>query len=166
MAGRPAPLPAAPLPRRTLPLGSNPCPRSTAGGEAGLGKGVLVQEYRKGEQGGIVRQRRRAEEEERIDLQMSIAGTSVYSPKPPRVSDVHSGPTRPSTNLARLVPREKAEGNPPASAPRSEGGFCGVAGVHVSRRAPEGPKKGAGGGRLCSFPRNGITVRIMIKKSG
>lgn len=72
---------------------------------------------------------------------MNIAGASLYSPKPPGVSDVNSGPSRPSTHQGRLVPREKAEGNPAPPAPRSEGDFGGVAGVHVSRQDPEARKK-------------------------
>ncbi|KAJ7419047.1 hypothetical protein WISP_56504 [Willisornis vidua] len=83
-------------------------------GEAGLGKRVLVQQYRRREQGGILRQRR-AEQEERMDLQMNIAGVSVYSPKPPRVFDMNSVRTRLPTNIARLVPKEKAEDNPIAA---------------------------------------------------
>lgn len=82
-------------------------------------------------------------EEERLDQHMSIAGTSLYSPKPSRVSDVHAGPSCPSTNLARLVPREKAEGNPAPPVPPSEGDFRGVPGLHVPRLAPEARKKGA-----------------------
>lgn len=60
-------------------------------------------------------------QEERLDQRMSIAGTSLYSLKPPWISDVHTGPSCPSINLARLVPREKAEGNPAAPAPRLPG---------------------------------------------
>lgn len=124
-------------------------------GRRGLGKGNLSRSTAKGSKEG---------EEERLDQQMRIAGASLYSPKPPRVSDVRSGPSCPSTNLARLVPREKAEGDPPAPEPRSQGHF-GVAGVHVPRLAPEAGKKGQGR-RTLELPSKWYDSKIMIKKVG
>lgn len=77
-------------------------------------------------------------EQERTDLRVNIV--FMYSPKSPRVSDLHFGSTRPSANLSR---------------PAARASFVGSLGVPIPRRTD--PEVSGKGGRWR------VTLRLSVK---